>query len=376
MKNDKRKIAVGLSGGIDSAVTAALLCREGYEVCAVTMQFWNGRIKLQPNGRAACFGPGEAEDIDAAHEVASFLDIPHKVIPLTEEYETKVLNYYRHEYLAGRTPNPCVVCNALIKFGALWDSLERFGVNCDWLAMGHYARVEHDAAAGIFRLRQGMDISKDQSYFLHRLDQKQLARILLPLGTRLKRDVIAEAKKLGLPRVTDKPESQDFIESDDHASLFDGNPVSPGPIVDTDGKTIGTHRGLIHYTIGQRDGLGISAGQRMYVKEIRAKTNAIVIGERNDLLMSEASVTDIHWISGTPPEEEGGKITCLVRLRYRHGGVQARVTLTDNKRANVVFNDPQFAVTPGQAAVFYQGDEVLGGGWIASSDIENTECRR
>lgn len=359
--NSKRKIVVGLSGGIDSAVTAALLCREGHEVCAVTMQLWNGRIKLQSNGSAACFGPGEAEDIAAAQEVAAFLGIPHKVIPLAEEYEEKVLNYYRHEYLAGRTPNPCVICNALIKFGALWDALERFGINCDLLAMGHYARIEHDAAAGMFRLRQGFDASKDQSYFLHRLNQQQLARICLPLGARFKRDVIAEAKKLGIPRVTDKKESQDFIESNDHAALFDGNPVRPGPIMDANGKVIGTHRGLIYYTIGQRDGLGISAGQRMYVKEIRAGDNTIVVGEHNDVLATETLVDDVHWISGPPPEKD---FICLVRLRYRHTDVLARVTLTDNKQAHIAFNEPQFAVTPGQAAVFYQNDEVLGGGWI------------
>jgi len=368
-KSIKRKIAVGLSGGIDSAVTAALLCRAGHAVHAVTMQLWSGRVKLQPNGSAACFGPGEAGDIAAAQEVAAFLGIPHKVIPLAEEYEQKVLNYYRREYLAGRTPNPCIVCNALIKFGALWDSLERSGLNCDFLAMGHYARIEHDAAAGIFRLRQGIDASKDQSYFLHRLNQAQLAKILLPLGTRLKRDVIALAKEWKIPRVTDKKESQDFVESDDHTALFDGSKIRPGPIMDARGKIIGTHRGLIYYTIGQRDGLGISAGQRMYVKEIRAGDNTIVVGEHNDVLAAETMVDNVHWICGTPPEKD---FTCLVRLRYRHTGIQARVTLADKNQARIVFNAPQFAVTPGQAAVFYQGDEVLGGGWI----VANTEGRR
>lgn len=357
----KKRIAVGLSGGIDSAVTAAILRRAGHEVCAVTMQLWSGRIKLQPNGSAACFGPGEAEDIAAAQEVAAFLGIPHKVIPLAEEYEEKVLNYYRREYLAGRTPNPCVVCNALIKFGALLPALERFGISCDQLAMGHYARVDYDDRKNMFRLRQGVDTSKDQSYFLHRLNQAQLAKIILPLGTRLKRDVIALAKEWKIPRVTGKKESQDFVESNDHAALFDGRKIRPGPIIDANGKVVGTHRGLIYYTIGQRNGLGISTGQRMYVKEIRANTNTIVGGERNDVLTSQTSLADVHWISGTPPEKE---FTCLVRLRYRHAGAQARVTLADNKQANVVFNDPQFAVTPGQAAVFYQNDEVLGGGWI------------
>lgn len=362
MVKSKKRIAVGLSGGIDSAVTAALLRREGHEVQAVTMQLWNGRIKLQPNKSAACFGPGEAEDIDAAREVAACLKIPHTVIPLAEEYEEKVLNYYRREYLAGRTPNPCVVCNALIKFGALWNALERVGVNCDLLAMGHYARIEHDAAAGIFRLRQGVDTSKDQSYFLHRLNQQQLAKILLPLGTKFKKDVIALAREWKIPRVTEKKESQDFLESDDHACLFDKKSVRPGPILDANGKTIGKHRGLVYYTVGQRDGLGLSVGQRMYVKEIRTSDNAIVVGERDKVLLPQTSVKDINWIRGTPPAKE---FACLVRLRYRHAGAHTKVTLDDKNQAHVVFSDPQFAVTPGQAAVFYLGDEVLGGGWIS-----------
>lgn len=357
-----KRIAVGLSGGVDSAVTAAGLLRAGHEVCAVTMQFWTGKLKFHASKRAACFGPGEAEDIETARAVAAFLGIPHKVIPLAGEYEARVLDYYRAEYLAGRTPNPCVVCNALIKFGALWDALESAGVKCDLLAMGHYARVEYDAPAKIFRLRRGIDPSKDQSYFLHRLNQRQLARILLPLGPRLKRDVIAEAKKMKIPRVTEKKESQDFIESADHGPLFEGQNVPPGKIIDTRGRQLGSHRGLIHYTVGQRDGLGVSAGERMYVKEISTGDNAIVIGKRSELLAAAALIKDINWISGSPPSKE---FSCVVRLRYRHGGVQSKVTLMEKDRAKILFEEAQFAVTPGQAAVFYRGDEVLGGGWIA-----------
>lgn len=361
MTKIKKRIVVGLSGGVDSAVTAAILRRDGHEVQAVTMQFWDGRFDFQSKNRSACFGPGEAEDIAAAQEVAAFLGIPHTVIPLAEEYEGKVLNYYRCEYLAGRTPNPCVVCNALIKFGALFPALEKAGIDCDQIAMGHYARVDYDDRKSIFRLRQGIDASKDQSYFLHRLNQAQFAKMLLPLGTRLKRDVSALAKEWKIPRVTERKESQDFLESDDHACMFDKNSVHPGPILDINGKKIGTHRGLIHYTIGQRDSLGISAGQRMYVKEIRAADNAIIVGERHDIMTSQTSVKDINWICGTPPAQE---FACLVRLRYRHAGALATVTLDDKNQALVAFNESQFAVTPGQAAVFYSGDEVLGGGWI------------
>jgi len=358
----KKKIAVGLSGGVDSAVTAALLLRAGHAVCGVTMQFWTGKIKFKSVRPSACFGPGEAEDIASAREVAAILGIPHKVIPLAGEYEAKVLGYYRAEYLAGRTPNPCVVCNALIKFGALWDALESAEVKYDLLAMGHYARVEHDAPAKIFRLRQGIDQSKDQSYFLHRLSQRQLARAILPLGNMRKKDVIAEALKMKLPRVAERKQSQDFIESADHGPLFEGQNVPPGKIIDARGRQLGLHRGLVHYTIGQRDGLGISAGERMYVKKISARDNTIVIGKRDELMATETVIRDVHWISGFPPDRE---FACTVRLRYRHGGVHSRVALAGNDAARIIFDEAQFAATPGQAAVFYDGDEVLGGGWMA-----------
>ncbi|MDD5483543.1 MAG: tRNA 2-thiouridine(34) synthase MnmA [Kiritimatiellae bacterium] len=359
MQNDKRRIAVGLSGGVDSAVAAALLKRAGYEVLAVTMQLGSGRISFDDKKCSACFGPGQAQEIDAARAAAAYLEIPHAVIPLADEFEDKVLGYYRREYLAGRTPNPCVVCNALIKFGALREAAAKTGFNCGLLATGHYARVDYDARQRLFLLRQGIDPAKDQSYFLHRLNQAQLAAIVFPLGDRLKRDVIAEAKRIGLPRVTEKKESRDFLQKDDHSFLFAGHPGRPGPILDTKGKRIGTHRGIIHYTIGQRSGLGGGAGRR-YVKEIRAKNNTIVIGERNEILALQTSVRDINWIAKKPPAKE---FAGLARLRYRQAGVHCQVT-TENSGARVVFDEPQFAVTPGQAAVFYRGDEVLGGGWI------------
>jgi len=358
----KKTIAVGLSGGIDSAVTAALLCREGHDVRAVTMQFWNGSVNLSPNRHSACFGPGETEDIETARIVADFLGIPHSVIPLAEEYEKTVLNYYRSEYLSGRTPNPCVVCNSLIKFGALWGAIENVGIACECLAMGHYARVEYDGEKNMFKLRQGTDASKDQSYFLHRLTQRQLARIRLPLGAKFKKDVIALAKEWKIPRVTERKESQDFLESDDHACLFDKSSFTPGPILDIGGRVIGEHRGLVYYTVGQREGLGVSSGRRMYVKEIRAADNAIVVGERDDILVRQTLIKNINWIPGYPPAKN---FVCQVRLRYRHAGVRAKVELIDDKQANVIFGEPQFAVTPGQAAVFYHGDEMLGGGWIS-----------
>jgi len=354
-------IAVGMSGGVDSTMAAWLLKQQGHTVIGLTMQIWDGSLALPDEGRSGCYGPGEARDLEFARAAAARLGIPHHTVPLTEEYKQWVLDYFRSEYRAGRTPNPCVVCNHRIKFGLLLERARTLGFVFDKFATGHYARTTFDAATGRWHLLCGMDAKKDQSYFIARLSQAQLAQVLFPLGTLQKSEVVQLARNNGFAEIAAREESQDFIESEDYSPLFQPGESRPGPITDTAGHVLGEHRGIIHYTIGQREGLGIAAKERLYVQEIRPATNTIVLGRRDEVLSDFCRVTNINWIAGTPPTDGA---TCTVRLRYRHAGAPAKLSAQPDGAWRADFDEPQFAVTPGQAAVFYEGDEVLGGGWI------------
>ncbi len=354
-----------MSGGVDSTMAAWLLQQQGHRVLGLTMQIWDGSIELPDAGRSGCYGPGEARDIAAAQHAAAQLGIPHHVIGLSAEYKAWVLDYFRAEYRAGRTPNPCVVCNHRLKFGLLLERARTCGLTFDRFATGHYARVESDPATGLVRLLRGVDPRKDQSYFIARLTQAQLGQLVFPLGGLKKTEVCRLARENGFAAVAEKEESQDFIESDDYSPLFQPGESRPGPIMDTAGKVLGKHRGIIHYTVGQREGLGVAAAERLYVKEIRAATNTLVLGRRDEVLSTSCLVSDVNWISGAPP---AAGIECLVRLRYRHTGAAAKLTAEAGGVWRADFTEPQFAVTPGQAAVFYVGDEILGGGWIAKCD--------
>jgi tRNA-specific 2-thiouridylase len=356
------KVAVGMSGGVDSSVTAWLLKNQGHEVIGLTMQIWDGSVPLPDEGRSGCYGPGEARDLEAARDVARRLGIRHVVVPLAEAYTRCVLDPFRASYRAGRTPNPCVVCNQRMKFGLLLDQARKMGESFDAFATGHYARVSFDAAAGRFVLRCGVDAAKDQSYFLSRLTQDSLRQALFPLGEMTKPEVVRLAREAGLGDVADREESQDFIESDSYAPLFDSSDNRPGPIVDTAGQVLGTHRGIVHYTVGQRQGLGIATGDKRYVKELIPETNTVVLGAREEVFRSECRIEDPNWIRGDPPPDGAA---CHIRLRYRHPGVGAILAPLPDGAWRAVFAEPQFAVAPGQAAVCYAGDEVLGGGWIA-----------
>ena len=273
-----------------------------------------------------------------------------------------MLDPFRDAYRAGRTPNPCVVCNQRMKFGLLLDEARRQGIAFDRFATGHYARTEVDTAHGIHRLLRGVDTAKDQSYFLSRLTQEQLRLVCFPLGGMRKPEVVQLAQEAGFSDVAAREESQDFIESDSYAPLFNASDNRPGPIVDTAGRTLGTHRGIVHYTVGQRQGIGIATGGRLYVKALCSETNTVVMGTREEVFSPGCRAEDLNWIRGTPPPAGA---TCRVLLRYHHPGVQAQLTPLPDNAWQVQFAEPQFAVAPGQAAVFYQGDEVLGGGWIA-----------
>lgn len=350
---------VGLSGGVDSAVAAALLLAEGHEVHAVTMKIWDGEPVAAPT-RSACYGADEGEDLALAAQVAAQLGIKHTVIDLAAEYRATVLAYFAAEYRAGRTPNPCMRCNQTMKFGALLAAARRSGIEFDYFATGHYARVAHNPASGRYELRRG-DSAKDQSYFLALLTQEQLAQVRFPLGEMAKAEVRRRALALKLT-VHDRAESQDFYAGDIRDLLDD---PGAGPILDAAGQRIGTHHGISGYTIGQRKGLKISAAQPLYVTAIDAARNAVCVGSEDALYAAAMTVHDSNWVSRARPT---APFDAVVQIRYRHPGVAARVIPSADASLRVEFAQAQRAVTPGQFAVFYDGDMVIGGGIIAAAE--------
>jgi len=362
VKNRINTVAVGMSGGVDSSVVVCLLKEQGCDVVGLTMSIWNPERPFTSTKQNACYGPGEAADIASARATAERLGIPHHTIPLVAEYERWVLDAFRSQHLAGRTPNPCALCNPVMKFGFLPARARELGIRFDRFATGHYARIVRDDPADRFRLLRGVDASKDQSYFLARLTQAQLADTLFPLGGKTKAEVRDIARRAGLGALTEKPESQDFFEGDNIAVLFNGADAGPGPIVDESGRVLGRHRGIIHYTVGQRDGLGVAVGVKVYVKAIHAETNTLVVAPRDGVFSEGCRVSGFRWVAGVPTDASR---PLTVRLRYRHPGVAAQLTLLAADAGELRFAEPQFAVTPGQMAVLYDGDDVLGGGWIA-----------
>jgi len=358
MDFSNKKVLVLMSGGVDSAVTAALLVEKGYQVTGVTMKIWGGPPSTSRSLHHGCYGPEEAEDIEDAHSVAEKLGIHHKVIDLTREYQNIVLDYFTSEYLAGRTPNPCVRCNLRIKFGKLIDEAVKEGMDFDFIASGHYAKVQYEENSGRYWLRKASDFSKDQSYFLSALSQAQLKRLMFPLGEYTKVEIRKIAEQQGLT-VAGKPDSQNFISGEYCEVMKTGD--KPGSIRDNQGNILGIHHGVQHYTIGQRKGLGIAAAEPVYVTAIDAAQNNIIIGERKDLYRQEFYVTNLNWIA---IPELSMPLTTNVKIRSSHKESEAEVTSIDTKTVQVTFKKPQFAITPGQSAVFYIGDVVIGGGII------------
>jgi len=346
---------VAMSGGVDSSVAAALMVEAGHDVVGVTLKQWEGRNGEMPT--SGCCTVGDAED---ARRVAAQLDVPYYVLDYVDEFRTEVVDRFGAEYMAGRTPNPCIECNRRVRFKALLDRTAALG--CNTLVTGHHARIVHDEDG--YHLMRAVDQTKDQSYVLHMLGQQELAQVRLPVGEMTKADVRRHASRLGL-RTADKPDSQDlcFVASGNYRTFLRDNfaeVAQPGPIVDESGSVVGHHEGTVDFTIGQRKGLGIAAGSPRYVVDIEPATATVVIGRKQDLMVAGCVVGEATFVAGAPPV--GTDVA--VKVRYRARAVPARLTTDGADRFVVEFTDPQPGVAPGQAAVFYRGDEMLGGGTI------------
>lgn len=353
------KILVGMSGGVDSSVVACLLKEQGHEVIGATMSIWDKNRHYHITAhKDACFSPHEEQDIKEAKAICNKLQIPYYVIDCTKQYQKMVLDNFKQEYLAGHTPNPCVMCNATIKFEALPLSAAEQGIEFDKFATGHYARLSYKKEINRYQLRQAIDAQKDQSYFIYRLQQHQLAKILLPLGDYTKQEVRQIARKYGL-NVSDKPDSQDFYTGDIN-DILEQKPQQ-GNFVDKNGKILGTHQGIWNFTIGQRRGLGISADRPLYVIALDKDKNEVVLGYAEDGMKNTIFAADLNWVS-IPPIQD----TITVKAKLRSSQTPMPATITPEKEGvKVQFFEQQKAVALGQSIVFYDEDGfVLGGGII------------
>ena len=347
-----------MSGGVDSSTTAWLLKERGYEVIGATMCI--GTLDRTETAPARCCGLADIED---ARRVALQLEIPFYVFHLKEEFEREIIEYFCEEYSLGRTPNPCILCNEKVKFGSFLKKALELGA--DYLSTGHYARLEFDERLKQYLLKKGLDRRKDQSYVLFSLDQDQLRYVLFPLGEYQKEEVRRKALEVGL-RVHDKPESQEvcFIQESSYHSFLQerlGGLIEPGPIMDQKGNILGKHKGIPFYTIGQRRGLRLAKGRPLYVIGIDRKRNALIVGEEREVYEDTFIVNTLNWINF---QEVTSSLSAQVKIRYKHPGSEAVISPKEKGEVEVKFKSPQKAITPGQAAVFYDGETVLGGGWI------------
>jgi tRNA-specific 2-thiouridylase len=344
----KGKVAVAVSGGVDSSAAALLLKEVAYEVIGIHMHLWESpRLDYQAH---------------RAENICRILGIPYHQVELQKEFESRVVDYFCQEYQQGRTPNPCVVCNQRIKFGLLLDKALSLGA--DYLATGHYAKVKHSRDG--HRLLKAADTRRDQSYFLYTLTQEKLGHVLFPLGEHSRDEVKQMAKQAGLPIATKSSQDICFISQKNYGAFLSQRfSTLPGDIVDTQGKRLGQHRGIAFYTIGQRHGLGLASGKPLYVIRIEPEDNRIVLGHENELYSQKLTAQKLNWLSGKVPREP---ITASAKIRYKSKEAEA-ILFFRNDSVDVHFTQPQKAVTPGQAIVFYNLDEVLGGGIIDSVEI-------
>lgn len=354
------KILVAMSGGVDSSVAARLLCQGGNECVGAMMKLYQKEDVGAAPGRTCC----SLDDAEDARSVCMALGMPFYVFNFSADFGEKIIDKFVCSYLSGLTPNPCVDCNRYMKFDKLYERAQILG--CNHIATGHYARITFEN--GQYQLRKALDKSKDQSYVLYDMTQERLARTLFPLGELSKTQARELAREAGFIN-SDKPDSQDicFVPDGDYARVIEartGKASAPGNFVDKDGRVLGLHNGIIRYTIGQHRGLGLSLGAKYYVCEIRAQDNTVVLGKSEDLFQRGVHVRDMHWIAGEAP---GENFRCKAKLRYRHQEQPCEVRVLPDGRIDLFFDEPQRAATPGQYAVLYDGDLVLGGGVICGA---------
>lgn len=355
-----RKVVVGMSGGVDSSVAAWLLKEQGYDVIGVTMQIWQDEDAEVQEAEGGCCGLSAVDD---ARRVAMDLGIPYYVMNFKEEFRKNVMDYFVGEYVEGRTPNPCIACNRHVK----WESLLRrsMAIGADYIATGHYAQIDR-LPGGRYSLKISVTAAKDQTYALYNLTQEQLSHTLMPVGSYHKEEIRDMAERLGLP-VAHKPDSQEicFIPDHDYASFIEeytGRELPPGNFVDLDGNVLGRHRGITHYTVGQRKGLNLSMGRPVFVVEIRPETNEVVIGDNQDVFTNVLRCDKLNWMA--VDGLHGKSMDVLAKIRYSHKGSPCTIREIGNDMVECRFHEPVRAVTPGQAVVFYDGDYVAGGGTI------------
>lgn len=355
-----KKVVVGLSGGVDSSTAAAILHHQGYEVVGLTLWLMKGKGQCCSEGM-----------VDAAR-LCEELGIPHHIVDTREVFQTQIVDYLVAGYSTGVTPLPCSQCNRSVKFSPMLKyAYDELGIDC--IATGHYARVQHNPETGRYELLRAIDRTKDQSYFLYDLPQEVLAHVIFPLGDTPKTETRRIAADFGL-HTAEKPESQDLclVEANGSMRAFLDKYITPfkGEIVDRSGKVLGEHEGVHHYTIGQRKGLGIAHSEPLYVIGLDSLRNRVIVGERNEAFQPECTVQRVNWVSIAPPHTP---IRAMVQIRYRSPAVEATLIPLEDDRMRIVFDEPQFSITPGQAAVWYDGDRVLGGGVIEVGNPQSLE---